>query len=838
MKFQLTYILAASLLLGACQGSSEAPMSDAQGLTLLADRSDLWSSYTESPLTFAEGVYWFDEDDFGAFRYVDGHLDVPAHHPAASLTSGDTVVTDYGDGLWRRIESRNELGGWVMFRTTEASVADILESGVLVGRPVFADGSTRQQALSVCTGIRCSGDLDFRFDNPDALNWFSASGLELTADSLDFEFNPTLRYEVGIDREEGAYSRFRVTGDLAFSARVVVRADRPASTRASFPIWGSGGDGRSVAIAWRSRRNSAFLPPEEPRVSQYVILDGFDQLSGASARLTDDSLVIETREVAAEFEADEYDDSNSLEVEGGVNLNEFVGWFNSTFGETPYRARLIYGPSSFSANLFIYREDSENRVAFSVLGRRINANPKLDFAYSVSASAAGRIKATTELDARIDGGWICYEKTGCRFDGAGVSPGASVKLDSTVTHGQPWIDLQMGVRPQVVLKRGASGFSKVSVGRIQARTQIQTEPPRCLDDQTLRLGYEISRLGRRIHKEEGLVREASGTVPEVDGCSGRAEPPLDCSVCEVSGDAQCVESICGPESACLLGRCTIAAPYDVALSWTASEPPVDLDLWVQLADGRVVHPGRLVEGPLTHANQSDGGISSQIGTSIGECVGDYDRTCDSVAPSAGECPPLCTLIPSSDGACRPEAATCTEWYESFGNCPPDCRVPCVPGVDDECITPCDGDDCFACVGQVSVDYTGCSGQSSEAECLALDQCGWHAGSSVSSCEGGRVRCEALDRSQCDVLDACSWSPKSDAERLEFPPFVERVALNRLVDDAIELWVVNASGTERTDPVPFELSVRVREGREETIQGFIDTETNARSLIYRFDVEGP
>lgn len=835
MRCHLCRLIFAVVALGACQPE----MHDYEvQLPLVEERTETWSAADETErVVFQDRVFWVEPHLFDDASYTDGVLRTDIEHVFSTLSEGDVIVTSWNAGMWRKVVRRASNGSAIEIQTRAATIGDILEEGRLLAQAQKPDGGFDTDyiplGLSTCVDGKCAGELEFRSTNGDALNWVEPfGGIELRATDFDFEFRPVFRYEEGVDRRRGAYSRMRVTGDLELGARFDVQADRPSSSRVSYPLLGAGSSG--VVISWASERDPTTDEPGDPRVSEFYLLDQIDKVPLLTAQIAGDEFVVQGPENVVVFEFEPFDEQDPLFPAGGIALDDFVTGFNEAFAGSEFRARYVVGSGGYSVNAFVYSQREENSVSFALLGRQVDAYPQMDIAQAINVPAPGRVITTARVDARVDAGWACFERGGCEFDGAGVFPASTARMTSEIIDGEPWIDMGIGLRPTVVARRGASPFSTISAGILQIRNEIQTDPPFCSTLQSIKLQYEVRRLEQRLYRSDDILYENEGHSPELMQCTGDGRAPLDCSVCETSGSQACIEDVCGPDSGCFLGRCTVAAPFDVGLTWTASEPPVDLDLWLELADGRVVHPGNIEAGPATHANQSDGGVSSQAQSALaGVCKGDLDRICESLNPSGSTCPGQCTFVADSPSFCHPEPITCSKWWDEFGTCPAECRSACVPGVDDDCILPCSGDDCYACRGEATIDYTGCASKSAEAACSATDNCSWQSGG-TAQCTGGRVRCDSMGESECQAESQCDWAPNE--REIEFPPFVERVALSRLIDQAIEVWVVNPAGTERDQPIPFELTMRLRADEQKVIQGFVGPEAGAKSLRYRYRVD--
>jgi len=271
-------------------------------------------------------------------------------------------------------------------------------------------------------------------------------------------------------------------------------------------------------------------------------------------------------------------------------------------------------------------------------------------------------------------------------------------------------------------------------------------------------------------------------------------------------------------------------------------PNVDLDLWVEMPDGSMVHPGNLTSGPAEMANISDGAVSSSSEEAGGYCEGEADRDCEDFEGTEADCPDTCQILrEEAGGTCFSEPTACREWWRDFVYCPIDCRQYCDPEVDPGCPNECLQSNgatrvaCFECSGSVQVDR-GCTEQNTQNDCENQDDgCFWVERPGEATCVGGRVRCENLNQQRCSDVSYCTWNQPPAVERLEFPPYIERIVFNRAITRPITFWVVNREGADTNEQIPFEAAVRVRDGVDYKLQGFVGPEAGSRSIEYRYEL---
>lgn len=818
-------------------------------LVSISEQPEIWQDFVdpEDPPVFRERVYWIESPVMERTSVLDNVLVVADDHPLAALEVGDVIVSDWHNGYWLRIERRiDRKNAKIGFHTATAEIDDILEYGRLVARIEGQEPTFNGAGLVACAGTRCSSSVDFGFSGHQLLSRTEPGGsLAVSATRAQFEFQPTLRYEQGVERltrgqERRTFTRMRVSGSYRFNGDFTVEAQESSSMRVSYPFPKPGS--QMTAIEWVSQRNPALLSPGEPRVDPAAIVSAFDNFRGIQATVRQGSILeLESAESALQMEFEAFDDSDPVNVTGGIRLDEFSSQFNQLFVEESFRAILVNGTAGYSMSVMLMKDAPDNQAVFSLLGHRYVAQPQLDVAYIISASQPGTISSGVEIDADVEAGWICYDDN-CRFEGRKVLPDSRSESDITVVDGEPFMEFQFRMQPRVVVKRGQSTFSSLAPGILRLKNSVITNKPSCSKTTDLKLGHDVSRMSRTFFTDDTELVDQLGVANEVDGCTGTGQPPADCSFCEINNDARCVEDVCGPDSACYFGKCSVPADFDLTLTWEFNNPAVDLDLWALLPDGRLVHSGRRNAGAASLANISDGGVSTSDEESAGACEGDYDRTCDGEPPVNGECPPTCLLLTETEegpGRCIPDLIECSSWYNNYYNCPSECRVYCDPDIDPSCPHQCiqthSDTVCFECSGRLRLDVNDCVVASSETECASAGTCTWMPGSTMtgdSYCVGGRVRCEELDRQGCAEINACDWVTPPPIERLEFPPYIERLVFGRQIDRPVEFWVVNRSGVEVTESIPFEISVRLRPDMDYTIQGFVGPDAGDQSIKYR------
>lgn len=846
---KLAWCFVSATLALAWAGCDEPQTTRTSSLVSISEQPEVWQEFVDpdDPPVFRERVYWVEAPVMERTSMLDEVLVVADDHPLAALEVGDVIVSDWHSGYWLRIERKiDENNDTIGFHTATAEIDDILEYGRLVARIEGQQPAANGAGLVACAGTRCSSTVDFGFSGRNLMARTEPGGsLAVSATQARFDFRPTLRYEQGVERRRigqtrRTFTRMRVSGSYDFEADFNLDAQESSSMRVSYPLPKPGSE--MTAIEWISQRNPTILSPGEPRVDPAKIVSAFDDFRGIQATLRRGSILeLGSAESDLQMNYEPFDDSDPVNVTGGIRLDEFASQFNQVFVEESFRAIVVNGTAGYSMSVMVVKDEPDNQAVFSLLGHRYVAQPKLDIAYIISVSQPGSISSSIDIDADVEAGWICYDDD-CRFEGRKVLPDSRSSSDITVVDGEPFLDFQFRMRPAVVVKRGLSTFSSIAPGIVRLKNSVITNKPSCSKTIDLKMGHDVSRMSRTFFTDDTELVDQFGVANEIEGCTGTGLPPSDCSFCEINEDSRCVEDVCGPDSACYFGKCSVPADFDLTLTWEYSNPAVDLDLWALLPDGKLVHPGRRNAGAASLANISDGGVSTSDEESGGSCEGDYDRACDGTPPVDGECPPTCLLlteIEESPGRCVPEPVECADWFMRYYDCPSECRIYCDPDIDPSCSHQCYQDYgnvvCFECTGRVRLDFDDCALASNEAACEATETCNWSPGSTStgdSYCVGGRVRCEELDRQGCAEVNDCDWVTPPPVERLEFPPFIERLVFSRQIDRPVEFWVVNRSGIEVDENIPFEISVRLRPDMNYALQGFVGPNAGDQSIKYR------
>lgn len=845
MKFRTTLFVAfLTLSLTACERQKASEPVNGS-LQLLESRPDVWARMVDpsDPPKFRERVFWADDDDFSGVELVDDTFLVEPTSPLAALEGTDVLVTDWEDGYWLQVEEVMDTGaGRLVIHVGAANIGDILSSGRLVAIPESEETSLAN-ALTACSRNRCAAEVDLSFDAPGALaRTEPGSSLSVSATKARLRFRPTIRYEEGVDRERGEFTRMRVSGKYTYDGAFEIAANQPSSMRVSFPLPNPGAD--QASIPWASKRSPAILEPEAPRVPASVVAETISAMPGITSRiLPGPQLEITASEGSVYMEFDQYDGDDEINPTGGIRLDELVVALNQQFAGTPLKAYLIQGTGGYSATFMFIRPDRENFARFQLLGQWFEARPDLNVGLSVSAPSEGSISNDFRFEGRVEGGWLCYDDR-CQFDGSKVGPTARSSMTSTVTSGTPWTDFRFLLRPEVIIKRGAANFSKIEPATLVARTEFQTTPPTCPNRSLMTMSHFSRRLGLGLYTDDSELLEAKGFSSDVEGCTGTGDPPADCSICEVGSDPNCVTDVCGPDSACYFGRCSVPAEFDISLTWDYSDPNVDLDLWVQLPDGELINSQNLEVGPASLTNMSDGAVSTSSQETAGKCEGEWDRNCNGQPAVDGTCPPTCLVLRKTtedQGSCYAEPLECKDYWRRYFDCPSECQNYCDPTIDYDCDTFCSDDynrvSCWECSGKARIDLNGCTEKGSKSGCEGTDGCFWQSrfAEGDAFCVGGRVRCDLLPVEKCEDVPNCDWVEPPPVERLEFPPYVERVIFRRQMDRPLKFWVVNKSGIEPDEQIPFSIRVRLRPEVDYELQGFVGPNAADRSIQYRYEL---